>query len=230
MKRRPRAPAASAAALGVSFRAPELLAEALTHRSAGGRASNERLEFLGDRVLGLVVAERLMAAWPAEPEGALARRFAALVSAPALAGVAARIGLGESLAMSESEAANGGRENAGNLANACEAVIGALYIDGGLPAAAAFIDRHWTGLIAAQTAPPVDPKTALQEWAQARGLGLPAYRIVAVEGPDHKPTFRVAAELADRGTAQAEGAGKRAAEQAAAARLLARIRDGNGGG
>lgn len=227
MTRRPRAPAASVP--GASFRAPELLAEALTHRSAGGRASNERLEFLGDRVLGLVVAERLMAAWPAEPEGALARRFAALVSAPALAGVAAGVGLGERLAMSASEAANGGRENAGNLANACEAVIGALYLDGGLPAAAAFIDRHWSGLIAAQTAPPVDPKTALQEWAQARGLGLPAYRIVAVEGPHHKPTFRVAAELADLGTAQAEGAGKRAAEQAAAARLLAGLRSGDGG-
>ena len=229
MTRRRGAPAASAAALGVSFRAPELLSEALTHRSVGGAASNERLEFLGDRVLGLVVAERLMAARRDEDEGALARRFAALVSAPALAGVAERIGLGDRLEMSASEAANGGREKAGNLANACEALIGALYLDGGLPAAAAFIDRHWNGLIAAQAEPPIDPKTALQEWTQARGMGLPAYRVAAVEGPDHKPTFSVAVALADGRGAQAQGAGKRAAEQAAAARLLARLGGGDAG-
>lgn len=219
---------AAAAVLGVSFAAPGLLAEALTHGSAGAAANNQRLEFLGDRVLGLAVAERLMAAHPGEDEGALARRFAALVSAETLAEVARAAGLGRRLVMGPSEEAHGGRDNPAILGDACEAVIGALYLDGGLAAAAAFIDRHWAGRIAAQDAPPVDAKTELQEWTQARGLGVPSYRVLSVRGPDHKPTFRVAAAAAGR-AAEAEGAGRRPAERAAAARLLARIAGEDGG-
>ena len=219
---------AAAAALGVSFTAPARLAEALTHRSTMAAVNNQRLEFLGDRVLGLVVADRLMTAWGTEDEGALARRFAVLVSAATLADVAGEIGLGRHLVMSASEEAGGGRNNSANLSDACEALIGALYLDGGLPAATAFIDRNWGARIAAQKTPPVDAKTALQEWAQARGLGIPKYHTVSVRGPDHRPTFRVAVEIAQHGRAESEGAGKRRAERDAAARLLARLRAGDG--
>ncbi len=215
--------AEAAAALGVSFRSPARLVEALTHGSASDAIDNQRLEFLGDRVLGLVVADRLLAAYTDEAEGALARRFAALVSAETLAEVAREIGLGRHLILGASEETNGGRANPANLADACEALIGALYLDGGLGAAAAFVDRYWTARIAAPEAPPVDAKTALQEWAQARGLGVPAYRTVSVGGPDHRPTFRVAVKVAGHGSAEARGPGKRRAERAAAALLLDRL-------
>lgn len=215
--------ARAAAALGVSFARPALLAEALTHRSAGAATDNQRLEFLGDRVLGLAVADRLMTAWGGEDEGALARRFSVLVSAETLAGVAAAIGLGRWLTMGAAEEACGGRENPANLGDACEALIGALWLDGGPDAAFAFVDRHWGARIAAQKTPPVHAKSALQEWALARGLGLPAYRTVSVSGPDHRPTFRVAVEIAGQGRAESEGSDKRRAETAAAERLLGKV-------
>ena len=217
----------AAAALGVSFRSPARLAEALAHPSTGAATNNQRLEFLGDRVLGLVVADLLMAAHATEDEGALARRLAVLVSDETLAGVAREIGLGAHLVMSASEARGGGRENPANLADACEALIGALWLDGGLEAAAAFVARHWAGRIAALESPPVDAKSALQEWTQARGLGFPEYRTVSVDGPDHRPVFRMSVEVPGHGAAESEGAGKRRAETAAAARMLERIaRDG----
>ena len=194
----------------------------MTLRGAG-EANNERLEFLGDRVLGLVVADRLMTTWRDENEGALARRLAVLVSAETLADVAADLGLARHLVVSPSDEASGARATPTNLGDACEALIGALYLDGGLAAAAAFIDRHWRARIAAQAAPPLHAKTALQEWTQARGLGVPAYRTVSVRGPDHRPTFRVAVEIAGRDHAVSEGPDKRRAETAAAARLLRRV-------
>lgn len=212
-------------ALGLTFSNPDLLARALTHRSVaggrpGGRADNQRLEWLGDRVLGLVVARHLFDAFPDEDEGALARRFAALVSADALAHVARSIDLGRHLVLAPGEEASGGRDNPANLADACEALLGALYLDGGMDAARAFVDRHWAALIADQSAPPKDPKTALQEWSQARGHGLPVYRLVASEGPDHKPLFRVSVEIAGHGAAEGEGGGKREAERNAADALM----------
>ena len=216
----------AADALGVSFRSPARLAEALTHPSAGAAVDNQRLEFLGDRVLGLVVADLLMAAHATEDEGALARRLAVLVSRETLAGVAREIDLGAHLVMNPSEARSGGRDNPANLADACEALIGALWLDGGLEAAAAFVSRHWAGRIAAQNSPPVDAKSALQEWTQARGLGVPAYRTVSVGGPDHRPVFRMSVEVPGHGAAESEGAGKRRAETAAAARMLERIAQG----
>ena len=172
----------AADALGVSFSDPALLRAALTHRSLGGVVNNQRLEFLGDRVLGLIVAEGLMARFPDEEEGDLAPRLAALVSADSLAKVSQAIELGQHLEMAPSEEASGGRENDANLADACEALIAALYLDGGLGTAAAFVERHWQPLIEAQIVPPKDAKTALQEWSQARGLGLPRYRLRTGDG------------------------------------------------
>jgi ribonuclease-3 len=221
------------AALGVRFREPALLEQALTHSSAAGRGrtSNQRLEFLGDRVLGLVIADRLLEAYPDEEEGALALRLAALVSADSLAAVARVLDLGRFVLLAPGEEAGGGRANPANLADACEAVIGALYLDAGFDAARAahaFVAKHWRALIAAQLEPPKDAKTALQEWTQARGLGLPSYRLVASEGPDHRPLFRVAVEVRDHGGEEAAGAGKREAERLAAERMLTRLAGGDG--
>jgi ribonuclease-3 len=223
----------AAVALGLSFTNPELFTRALTHPSLTGgrqvdRADNQRLEWLGDRVLGLVIARHLFDAYPTEDEGELARRLAALVSAEALTVVARALDLGQHLRLAASEEASGGRNNPSNLADACEALIGALYLDGGVAAAQAFIEKHWAGMIADQYAPPKDPKTALQEWSQARGLGLPDYRLVASEGPDHKPVFRVSVEVPGHGSAEAKGGGKRDAERLAAERLMEKLTGDHG--
>lgn len=223
-----------AARLGHGFRDPGLLRQALTHASvSGARAceagSYERLEFLGDRVVGLIVADMLIDAFPREPEGDLARRHAALVSREALAEVARDLGLGEFLLVSRGEAEGGGRQNPALLADVCEAVIGALFRDGGLPAARAFVEPRWRPLLTQARRPPQDPKTALQEWAQARGLALPTYREVARAGPPHDPQFTVAAEVEGAAPATGEGRSKRLAEQAAARRLLAHLEGGAGG-
>lgn len=201
-----------------------MLARALRHPSAGTQGgSNQRLEFLGDRVLGMVVAAMLYEAFPREAEGALSQRYSALVRREALADVARALSLGPRLAMGRGEGAAGGRDNPANLADACEAVIGALYIDGGLDAAERFIRRHWTPAMAADPEPPRDAKTRLQEWTQSRALGLPVYRTLSASGPAHAPVFEVEAEVAGLGSAVATGASKRAAEQGAAAALLSRI-------
>ena len=213
-------------ALGHHFARPSLLALALRHPSAGARAgNNQRLEFLGDRVLGMVVAAMLYEAFPHEAEGALSQRFSALVRREALEDVARSLALGERLTLSRSEDAAGGRDNPANLADACEAVIGALYIDGGLEAAERFIRHHWKPVMTADPEPPRDPKTRLQEWTQSRALGLPVYRTLSSSGPAHAPLFEIEAEVAGLGTATGTGATKRAAEQGAADVLLARVTD-----
>lgn len=221
------------ARLGYRFHEPALLREALTHTSAAGRqaaagvvagvASYERLEFLGDRVLGLIVAELLYRRFPEEPEGALARRLAALVRREALAEVADTLDLGAHMILAKAELEAGEGANPGLLADALEAIIGALYLDGGLTAAGGFVAPLWRPLIEADRTPPQDAKTALQEWAQGRGLALPAYREVGRAGPPHEPLFTV--EVAVEGTPLASGRGrsKRIAEQAAAADLLDRL-------
>jgi ribonuclease III len=218
--------------LGHTFALPALLAEALTHPSAaaadrrrgrpqqGGGHGYERLEFLGDRVLGLVVADLLWHRFADEPEGLLTRRFGQLVRRETLAKVAAAIGLGPHLVLSPSEAAAGGAANPGILADALEAVLAAIYLDGGFAAAARFVGRWWEPLIAEMGRPPRDPKTALQEWAQGRGLPLPAYRLVATSGPDHARRFTVTAEVAGAEQTTATASSKRAAETEAAALLL----------
>jgi ribonuclease-3 len=237
----PLVPVAGAAAadlarkIGHDFTRLELLEEALTHPSAtprerrrGRRArpaklSYERLEFLGDRVLGLVVAELLWRRFEGEPEGHLTRRHTHLVRREALARVAEKIGLGGHLTLSRSEAAAGAARNPGILADSCEAVIAALYLDGGIEAAAAFIGRFWDPLLAEMEEPPRDPKTTLQEWAQGRGLPLPAYRVVEASGPDHALQFTVAVSLAGGDPATATASSKRLAEARAAAAMLDRL-------
>jgi ribonuclease-3 len=221
--------------LGHRFARPQLLTEALTHASAvsrqrGRRGSNqdpnqgyERLEFLGDRVLGLVVAELLWRRFPDEDEGALTRRHTQLVRRETLAEVARAIDLGRHLILSPGEDIARTREVAGVLGDVCEAVIAALYLDGGIAAAERFIHRHWESLIEADATPPRDPKTALQEWAQARGFALPLYETVKVEGPAHERRFTVSVSVAGLAAETAAGSSKRAAEVAAAAALLARI-------
>lgn len=210
--------------LGYRFRNRRLLAVALTHASLADALShgetNERLEFLGDRVLGLIVAELLLESYPEEQEGDIARRYAHLVRRETLARVAGGVGLGEELNLSSGEAATGGRDNPGVLADACEAVIGAMFLDGGLDAVRGFVRRHWTPLMRESAEPPMDPKTKLQQWAQGRGLSLPSYRTVASEGPSHKPVFRVEVAVAGHPLASGEGPSKREAERSAARALL----------
>ena len=207
--------------LGHRFADPALLEQALTHPSAGSaaRPDNQRLEFLGDRVLGLVVSQSLMVAYPSAPEGELAPRFNALVRRETLAEVAAEIGLGDHLRLGRSENISGGRRKAAILADAVEAVIAALYLDGGLAVATRFIDRHWAARISAASVAPQDAKTRLQEWAQGRGLTPPDYVLLERSGPDHAPVFRVEARLATGETGAGQARSKKQAEQEAAAAL-----------
>lgn len=210
--------------LGYAFKRPELLDQALTHPSAAANAAYERMEFLGDRVLGVVIAEMVYRSFPAEPEGSLARRYTALVRREALARVAEEIGLGQHLRISRGEAGQGGRGNRNLLADACEAVIAALFLDGGFETARGFIERRWQPLLAEQAEPPQDAKTALQEWAQGQGLPLPSYRLITSEGPAHDPVFDMEVSVPGHGAAQGRGRSRRAAESDAAALLLRRLR------
>ena len=219
---------ALAASIGYSFADSNLLATALTHGSTGrGRQAPgqnyERLEFVGDRVLGLVVAERLYQMFPSEDEGAMAKRFAALVQRETVAEVGRNLGLGAYMRLSKAEISAGGRDNTAIIADCCEALIGALFIDGGLEAARAFVLPHWTPLIEADVQPPEEAKTALQEWAQGRGLPLPAYAPVSRSGPDHDPVFTVEVRVEGLPATKGQGRSKRLAEQDAAARLLAKL-------
>jgi ribonuclease-3 len=225
--------------IGYAFARPELLDEALTHPSAvahelgrGRRRRTrsprgyERLEFLGDRVLGLVIAELMWRRFHDEPEGHLTRRLAHLVRARALARVAGAIGLGSHLTLSPAEAAAGAASNPGILADVCEALIAAIYLDGGFDAASAFVRRFWEPLVDEMEGPPRDPKTALQEWAQGLGLALPVYELVATSGPDHALVFTVAASVTGHDPATATASSKRIAEARAAAVLLDRVAPG----
>ncbi|MFQ6017607.1 MAG: ribonuclease III [Kiloniellaceae bacterium] len=215
--------------LGHRFARPQLLVQALTHPSAAtkrgrGDDSYERLEFLGDRVLGLIVADLLLRRFPHETEGALALRHAGLVRRETLAEVARGLGLEAHLRLAKGEDAAGERHNPALLADACEAVIGALYLDAGLGAARALVESLWTPLLESAQKPPQDAKTALQEWAQGRGLPLPSYREVDRSGPPHDPVFTVEVCVEGYPPADGEGRSKRLAEQAAAERLVARLR------
>jgi ribonuclease III len=219
--------------IGYRFADPALLREALTHGSAATRGrrsqrSNERLEFLGDRVLALAVAESLLRRYPHEPEGALSPRLSLLVSEPVLAEVARELGLGRQLKVARSEEEAGGRERPAILADALEALIGAVYLDGGWEAAAGIV-RRWLGpRLETMAVPPRDAKSRLQEWTQGRGLGLPRYRVVEVGGPAHAPRFEVAASVAELPPVNAVAGSKQAAEQAAAEQLLAALESAGG--
>jgi len=208
------------ARLGHRFADPDLLRCALTHSSIDGRPSNERLEFLGDRVLGLVVAEALCGADETAAEGQLAPRFNALVRMETCAEVARDIALGDVMKLGRSEMMSGGRRKLTLLGDAMEAVIAAVYLDAGHEAARDLVLRLWAGRIDLVADDARDAKTALQEWAQARGLGLPDYIETRRAGPDHAPVFTIEVRLTDGRSATAEAASKRKAEQAAARALL----------
>lgn len=212
-----------APALGYRFQDIGLLRRALTHRSVDSDPSYERLEFLGDRVLGLLIASLLYKTFPKEPEGALARRHTALVRQETVAEVAQDIDLGAVLTLSKGEEDVGGRDNPALLCDVCEAVIGALYLDGGIEVADAFVLRYWRPLMDRDPAPPKDAKTSLQEWAQGRGLPLPLYRETGRSGPPHRPEFTIAVSVDGLPEASGTGSSKRAAEQEAARRCLEQI-------
>lgn len=211
--------------LGHCFAEPDLLVEALTHPSRSGphRQDNQRLEFLGDRVLGLVMAEALLQSDTTANEGQLAPRFNALVRKETCADVAREIGLGDVLKLGRSEMVSGGRRKAALLGDAMEAVIAAVYRDAGFDAARSLVLRLWGTRIRDVREDARDAKTALQEWAQARGLAPPDYVEVAREGPDHAPHFTVEARLSDGRSASASAGSKRAAEHGAARLLLGRL-------
>jgi ribonuclease-3 len=221
---------AFAARIGHDFRRPELLARAVTHSSLATpvRPDNQRLEFLGDRVLGLVMAEALLAADKGASEGQLAPRFNALVRKETCAAVARDLGLGEVLKLGRSEMMSGGRRKEALLADAMEAVIAAVYLDAGFEAARAVVLALWGGRVGSVEADARDAKTALQEWAQGRGLPPPAYTEMGREGPDHQPLFTVEVRLSSGEAEVAQAGSKRQAEQAAARALLARMEAGNG--
>ncbi len=226
-RRRRRAPDGFEARIGYKFKNQALLEQALTHISAlsGPRnraGSYQRLEFLGDHVLGLVISDMLFRAFPRADEGEMSRRLADLVRKEACADVARAIDLGAAIRLGASESNSGGRGRTAILADVCEALIGAIYVDGGYPAASEMIERLWDERMRTPARPLRDAKTILQEWAQASGLPTPAYREVERRGPDHNPEFRVTVELPNRAPAEGVGRSKRAAEQAAAAAMLTR--------
>lgn len=217
--------------IGYTFTKPELLQGALTHPSLAGLRQKkrgvmpyERLEFLGDRVLGLIIAEWLYEKYPDADEGEMAKRHAALVNREALRSVAAEIGLGQYLRLARGEEAGAARKNLATLPDAMEALLGALYLDGGLKAAGEFIHRYWQKDIAMEEAP-ADPKTALQEWAQGQGLPLPQYKVLEHSGPAHAPKFIIEASVKGYEPAVAEGNSKRAAQKAAAELLLRQVQN-----
>ncbi len=209
--------------LGYRFTRPDLPQEAMTHRSAaigkGSHGSNERLEFIGDRVLGLLMAEWLAERFPQEQEGDLGRRLAHLVSQPVLAQVADDLGLARVLSVSSGEAKAGVKQRATVLADALEAALGALYLDGGLPPARHFIHRAWGQAMVENAEPPKDPKSALQEWAHKRLRAVPSYAVTNRSGPAHAPAFTVTVTAGAHSGVGVAGS-KQAAEQAAAAALL----------
>nr|WP_321359025.1 ribonuclease III [uncultured Hyphomonas sp.] len=211
--------------LGYKFKDAKMLVRALTHPSAVGggdpvRESNQRLEFLGDRVLNLVIAERLMERRKMESEGELAPRLNRLVKKGACADAVRNLNLQEFILLSDGEEAAGGRARESTLGDACEAIIGAIFKDGGLSPARKFIEKAWAPQFASTPAETKDPKTLLQEWAQGHGLPLPDYDVLSRSGPDHEPVYEIEAKVEGRGSAVATGASKREAERSAAALLL----------
>ena len=215
--------------LGHTFKDQNLLKRALTHASADAITSNERLEFLGDRVLGLIIAEKLHAFYPDDAEGALAMKFNALARGAACAKAATDAGLAEHVILANSEKSAGGRDKPAILSGVCEAVIAALYLDGGMDVARAFVERYWSGQFDELSHDMRDAKTRLQEWAQSStntsrpGRDAPVYTLKERAGPDHAPRFIVEAKVSGFDAVTGEGGSKRQAEQDAAQKLLAKV-------
>ena len=214
------------ATLGYHFRDARLLELALSHRSlshGGLDVSNQRLEFLGDSVLGLSIADMLYQLFPTEAEGDLSKRLVSLVNGEQLAEIALAWQLGDYLFMSAGEEEQGGRQNRSNLEDACEALLGAIYRDGGFEAVRAVVNRFWQPYAEALKAPPKDPKTTLQEWAQGLGLPLPEYVLISSDGPSHAPLFVVEVRVQGCSPMRAEAGIKKQAERLAAEKLLATL-------
>lgn len=209
--------------IGYYFKNKDLLTLALTHPSLVGQKNNQRLEFLGDAVLALVVARIVYDLFPDEQEGELARRLAELVRGATLAAVARDIGLGEVLLVAASEKKGGGSDNSSNLEDAIEALIGAIYLDCGLAAVEELVVPIWSKLAKNAVAAPKDSKTALQEWAQGRKLPLPSYKVLETEGTAHAPVFTIEVTVHGYAPASAKAASKRAAQQEAAKILLEKL-------
>ena len=209
-------------ALGHTFDNQEMLCEALTHPSIESRVNYQRLEFLGDRVLGVVIGNLVYKTYPQDREGQLSRRQAALVRKETLAQVARDLGVGRYIRMTDTALRTGGRDNPSILADVIEALIGALYLDAGLTVTGAFIEAAWAKYLNREGVAK-DPKSALQEWAQGRGRPLPAYTGVGREGPDHAPRFIVEVTVEGLGSARAEGASKQEAETLAAEILIRQL-------
>ncbi|MBR0783675.1 ribonuclease III [Bradyrhizobium iriomotense] len=225
--------AALEARIGHSFTDPNLLMQAITHVSAlkSGRKrgdSYQRLEFLGDHVLGLVVSDMLYHAFPNADEGELSKRLAELVRKESCADVAKSLGLLDDIKLGSVGSSADARLRKSILGDICEAVIGAIFLDGGHAAAAEFVRRNWTERMHKPRRPLRDPKTVLQEWAQGKGLPTPVYREVERTGPHHDPQFRVAVDLPGLAPAEGVGGSKRAAEKVAASVMIER--EGVGGG
>lgn len=213
--------------LDYQFRQPDRLEEALTHpsvdaRRVGGR-SYQRLEFLGDRVLGLVIADLLLRRFPNAAEGDLAVRLNALVRRETVADVAVQVGLGRFIRLGRSESEQGGEAKPAILADVCEAIIGALYLDGGLTAAAAFVETNWQSVMDERALGRKDPKTRLQEAVQATAQEPPQYAVVDRAGPDHAPRFTVEVSVGGLPSVRGEGGSRRDAEQAAAKAMLRKL-------
>lgn len=220
------------AALGYRFHDKGLLEHALTHRSrahedaSGGVVDNESLEFLGDAVLGLVISDRLFREFPEYDEGRKSKAKALLVSAPTLARVGEQLGLGDYLLLGHGEEKTGGREKPSLIADTFEAVVAAVYLDGGVEAADAFLERQFRDALEEVRAGRTlsggvfDHKSALQEWLQAHNRPLPTYDLAGEEGPDHQKVFKIEVRLGDESVSRAKGRSKKEAEQKAAARAL----------
>lgn len=214
-------------AIGYVFKDDNLLVRAMTHPSALQNPSvndtNQRLEFLGDRILNLAIAERLFDRRKTESEGELAPRLNLWVKKEACADAMRHLDLGRFVIMSPSEVSLGGRDRDSTLGDACEAIIAAIYLDGGLSAATKFIERGWAAQFKAPIENSKDPKTRLQEWAQKRGLDLPKYELKSRSGPDHQPIYEIEVEIPEHGNAIAKGPSKRDAERAAARDLIEKL-------
>lgn len=206
--------------IGHDFKSPDLLKAALTHSSTGAETNYERLEFLGDRVLGLVVADILYKKFPDEPEGHLAKRLAALVQGSFLAIIASEMNLGAYIRFSEAEAASGGAQNDNILADVFESMIGALYLDAGFDPCYALIKTLWGERFDKMKKPPQHPKTALQEWAQSENLPLPSYKIIKQHGPDHAPLFDIELSVKGYDPIVTQGKSRQDAEKMVAAEFL----------
>lgn len=211
--------------IGYQFHDPTMLRMALTHSSVATGDNYERLEFLGDRVLGLVIASLLYKKFPDEKEGDLAKRLAALVQGRTLSKLATKVSLGDFIYLSDAEAAAGGAQNEHILADVFEALIGALYLDGGLEPCKRLIETQWEETLFTMKKPPQHPKTAIQEWVQGQGLPLPSYEIVSQSGPDHAPVFEVCLKVKGHQAVVAKGRSRADAEKQAAKVFMSGIKD-----